>query len=150
MNEDGQLASDPHSCRILFRWQGSDRRTHGKHVTAHQMTDSIWKPALMRAGLIAAPDGKPVPRWFNGDSGRMGMHNLRHWYSTCLQDAGVSPVGVTEFLGHSNKALPVTFRVYGHVTDETLEQARVAVDAALFRLRPVESGGTVTELRAAR
>jgi site-specific recombinase XerD len=80
----------------------------------------------------------------------MGMHNLRHWYSTCLQDAGVSPVSVTEFLGHSKKALPVTFRVYGHVTEETFEQACVAVDAALFRLRSVESGGTVTELRAAR
>ena len=44
MNEDGQLVDDPHSCRILFRWHGNDRRTHGKHVTAHQMTGSIWKP----------------------------------------------------------------------------------------------------------
>jgi integrase len=150
MNEDGTLADDPHSCRILFRWHGNDRRRHGLHVTADQMTDSIWKPALMRAGLIAAPDGKRVPRWFHGDSGGLGMHNLRHFYSTTLQDAGVSPVGVTEFLGHSKKALPVTFRVYGHVTDETFEQGRRAVDATLFRLRPVESGGTVTELRAAR
>jgi hypothetical protein len=75
------------------------------------------------------------------------MRNLRHFYSTTLQDAGVSPVAVTEFLGHSKKALPVTFRVYGHVTEETFDQARQAVDSTLFRLRPVESGGTVTELR---
>jgi integrase len=150
MNEDGQLADDPHSCHILFRWHGNDQRTHAKHVTAHQMTDSIWKPALMRAGLIPAPDGKPVPQWFNGDSCGLGMHNLRHFYSTTLQDAGVSPIGVTEFLGHSKKALPVTFRVYGHVTEQTFEQARQAVDSTLFRLRPVESSGTVTELRTAR
>jgi integrase len=150
MNEDGKLADDPHSCKILFRWQGSDKRRHGKHVNADQMTDSIWKPALMRAGLIAAPEGKPVPRWVHGDSGGLGMHNLRHFYSTTLQDAGVSPVGVTEFLGHSKKALPVTFRVYGHVTEETFDQARAAVDRALFRLRPVEPSGTVTELRSAR
>jgi hypothetical protein len=36
------------------------------------------------------------------------------------------------------------------LADETFEQGRRAVDATLFRLRPVESGGTVTELRAAR
>jgi len=51
---------------------------------------------------------------------------------------------------HSEKALPVTFLVYGHVTEETFEQARQAVHSTLFRLRPVESSGTVTELRAAR
>ena len=150
MKEDGQLADDAHSCRILFRWHGNDQRSHGKHVNADQMTDSIWKPALMRAGLISAPEGRQVPRWLHGDSGGLGMHNLRHFYSTTLQDAGVSPVGVTEFLGHSKKALPVTFRVYGHVTEATFDQARQAVDAVLFRLRPVESGGTVTELTAAR
>jgi hypothetical protein len=30
--------------------------------------------------------------------------------------------------------------VYGHVTEQTFEQARQAVDATLFPLRPVESG----------
>ena len=150
MNKDGQLADDPHSCRILFRWQGNDRRTHGKHVTALPDDRQHLEARADARRADPAPDGKPVPQWFNGDSGGLGMHNLRHFYSTTLQDAGVSPVGVTEFLGHSKKALPVTFRVYGHVTEETFEQARQAVDSTLFRLRPVESGGTVTELRTAR
>jgi integrase len=61
MNEDGQVADDPHSCRILFRRQGSDRRTQGKHVTAHQMTDSIWKPAMMRVGLLAPRTASRFP-----------------------------------------------------------------------------------------
>ncbi|MGH3247335.1 MAG: hypothetical protein ACRDOI_14160, partial [Trebonia sp.] len=79
-----------------------------------------------------------------------GMHALRHFYSTALQDAGVPPVGVMEFMGHSRKGLPVTFLVYGHVTDETFDKARTAIDRALFKLRPVPSSGTVTELRAAQ
>jgi len=48
------------------------------------------------------------------------------------------------------KGLPVTLGVYGHVTEETFEQAREAIDRTLFRLRPVESSGTVTELRVAQ
>ena len=68
---------------------------------------------------------------------------------TVLQDAGISPIGVTSFMGHSVKALPVTFRVYGHVTEETFDLARDAVDRTLYRLRPVPSSGTVTELRSA-
>ena len=103
-----------------------------------------------RALEAAARDDRITWRLARGDSGSLGMHNLRHFYSATLQDAGVSPVGVTEFLGHSKKAPPVTFRGYGHVTEETFDQARQAVEALLFRLRPVESGGTVTELRTAR
>ena len=52
-------------------------------------------------------------------------------------------------MGHSVKSLPVTFRVYGHVTEETFDLARDAIDRTLFRIRPVQPGGTVTELRAA-
>lgn len=29
MGEDGKIADDPHSCRLLFRWQGNDRRARG-------------------------------------------------------------------------------------------------------------------------
>lgn len=44
MGEDGEIADDLHSCRLLYRWQGNDRRTHGRHVNADRMSDSIWKP----------------------------------------------------------------------------------------------------------
>ena len=53
-------------------------------------------------------------------------------------------------MGHSVKALPVTFRVYGHVTEETIDLAWDAIDQALFRIRLVQPRGTVTELRDAR
>ena len=78
------------------------------------------------------------------------MHALRHFYSVTLQDSGVSLAGVMEFMGHSRKGKVVTVAIYGHVTEETFEQARAAVDKTLFRLRPVISPGTVTELRSAQ
>lgn len=150
MNEDGTIAADPCTCLLLFRWHGSDRRTHGKHIQPVRFNESVWKPALIRAGVFEPPPDSRPGAVCSASSNGNGMHALRHFYSTALQDGGVSPRGVTEFMGHSVASLAVTFRVYGHVTDETFEQGRQVIDRALFRLRPVESGGTVTELRAAR
>jgi len=151
VSELGERAAEPHVCRLLFRWVSDDYRTNGKHVKSHRYNDGLWKPALAAAGIIAPPmETEHSGPYFEGGSSGNGTHALRHFYSTVLQDAGVSPAGVMEFMGHSRKGLPITFRVYGHVTEETFEQARHAVDTTLFRLRPVRSDGTVTELRAAQ
>jgi integrase len=141
-----------HTCRLLFRWHGDDPRTHGKHIVASSYDQAVWKPALSRAGFIpaAVQDDRGIHRYRGGSGRGNGMHALRHFYSTTLLDSGVSLAGVMEFMGHSRKGKPITLGVYGHVTDETFEQARQAIDRTLFRLRPVESNGTVTELRAAR
>ena len=112
--------------------------------------DKIWNPALVRAGVLTLEEGQSLGSRHHRSTGGNGTHIARHFYATTLQDAGISPVGVTSFMGHSIKALPVTFRVYGHVTEETFNQARDAIDSTLYRLRPVTSGGTVTELRAAQ
>jgi integrase len=155
MEEDGEFADAPHTCNLLFRWHGDDPRVHGKHIKFQLYNSGVWKPALVRAGIIIpppdGPDAQPATRYFGSAHGN-GTHILRHFYSTTLQDAGVSLAGVMEFMGHSMKGrrLPTTLGVYGHVTDETYEQARQAVDKALFRPRPVRSGGTVAELRAAQ
>lgn len=151
LDEHGEIASEPHICRLMFRWVSDDPRTSGKHIKSHRYNDGLWKPSLAAAGIIAPPvgTGHSGP-YFEGGSDGNGTHRLRHFFSTTLQDAGVSPAGVMDFMGHSRKGLPVTFRVYGHVTEETFEQARKAIDKTLFRLRPVQSAGTVTELRAAR
>ena len=148
MDEHGVLADEPRAFRILFRWQGNDPRTRGKHVKGTRYNDVVWKPALIRAGVIEPKPGRKAGTRYEGSSDGNGGHILRHFYSTTLQDAGISPIGVTEFMGHSAGALPVTFRVYGHVTDETFEHGRQAIDKTLFRLRPVSAGGTVAELRA--
>lgn len=151
MDEKGVIAPELRACRLLFRWVSDDRRTHDKHVRSARYDQSVWKPALAAAGIIAppVPTKRSGPQFRGGTSGN-GTHVLRHFYSTTLQDAGVSLAGVMQFMGHSKKGAPVTLSVYGHVTDETFEQARQAIDKTLFRLRPVDSGGTVAELRAAR
>jgi hypothetical protein len=57
---------------------------------------------------------------------------------------------MTEFMGHSVGARTITISVYGHVTEETFEKGRDAVDQRLFKLRPVPSGDTVRKLRHAQ
>lgn len=150
LGEDGKLNGE-HECRLLFRWHGDDPRTHGKPIVSSSYDQAVWKPALSRAGIIPPPvkDHRGIHRYRGGDR-HDGMHALRHFYSTTLLDAGVSLAGVMEFMGHSRKGKVVTLAVYGHVTDETYEQARQAIDSVLFRVRPVASAGTVAELRRAR
>lgn len=151
LDEDGQLANDPHVCRILFRWMSDDPRTNNQHIKSVRYDHSLWNPALAAAGVIAPPvatEGRGIA--YRGGTQGNGTHALRHFYSTTLQDAGVSLAGVMDFMGHSKKGQPVTLGVYGHVTEETFEQARQAVDKTLFRPRLVKPAGTVTELRAAQ
>jgi integrase len=151
MNEQGKIKGE-RTCRILFRWHGDDPRTHDGHIIAAAFDRMVWKPALHAAGLIPAPvrDSRHILRYAAAPYD--GQHAARHFYSVTLQDAGVSLAGVMEFMGHSRKGKVVTIGIYGHVTEETFEQARVAIDRTLFRLHPVREGsaGTVTELRRAK
>ena len=158
MGEDGRV-SGACACRLLYRWHGDDPRTHGKHIVASSFDQFVWKPALSRTGIIPPPakDKRGIHRYKGGDR-RDGMHALRHFYSTTLLDAGVSLAGVMEFMGHSREGKPITLGTYGHVTEETFEQARRAIDKTLFRLHvagasePVKmtADGTVAELRRGR
>jgi integrase len=153
MQEDGQLAEDEHVCKILFRWHGDHPRTHGKCLQTSSYNEEVWKPALSAAGVIP-PAKKNARGIYRYESAREhGMHALRHFYSTTLLDAGVSLAGVMSFLGHSKKGAPVTLGVYAHVTEETFESARNAVDQSLFRLRVVQDhsfSGTEAEQAASQ
>jgi integrase len=156
LSEEGRVAKDDHQCGLLFRWDGVPdkkvRRTGG-HVPAGNYNLQLWKPALAEAGIIAPPIKDKRGRMvYHMNSRLQGTHALRHVYTTVLMDAGVSLVGIMEFLGHSKKGrlaslAPVTLGTYGHVTENTYEAARTAVAKALFRLRPVPDG-TETEQRA--
>ncbi len=151
LNEDGTLADDPVTVRLLFVWHGDDPRTHGKAILASSYNRGVWLPALSRVGIAPKPikDENKITRY--SSAGREnGSHALRHFFSTTLQEAGVPGVAVMDFMGHSRKGLPVTFLVYGHTTEAMFKQARTAIDRTLFKLRPVSSAGTVTELRAAQ
>lgn len=145
LEENGALADEEHVTKLVFRWHGDDPRTHDKRIRAESFDQGVWKPALVKAGVI--PARKKGERYV--EARQDGMHALRHYYATALLDAGVSLSGVMEFLGHSKKGKPVTLGVYGHVTEETFESARNAIDKSLFRLRTVhdqQASGTVAEL----
>ncbi|MFA1551645.1 tyrosine-type recombinase/integrase [Actinomadura chokoriensis] len=152
LDEHGQVTADEHVCKLLFRWHGDDPRTHGQHIRESSYNRQVWKPALVKAGVIPEPEKGPrggASRKYRADRAD-GTHALRHYYSTTLQDAGVSLAGVMAFLGHSRnkRHIPISVRVYGHVTEETFEAARNAIDRSLFRLRPVQdhqADGTETE-----
>jgi integrase len=156
MGEDGRLAEDEHTCKLLFRWHGDDQRTHGQHIRALSYDYGVWKPACVKAGVIPPPAKRPGRgRRLRYEVAREdGTHALRHYLATALLDAGVSLAGVMEFLGHSKKGKPITLGVYAHVTEETYDKARKAIDKSLFRLRAVkdrsESDGTVAELAVNR
>jgi integrase len=162
MNEDGTLAEDPVTVRLIFTWRGGGRdpergpllreKTYGKPISAASYEQGVWKPALSRAGVIPPPEknARGIRQYRTGGAKGLGMHILRHVYETVLDEGGVSLAGQMEFLGHSRKGKVITIAVYSHVTEETFESARQAVDSRLFRLRPVAPSGTVTELRSAR
>ncbi len=166
MNEDGTLAVDELSCDLLFVWRGDlpkqvrveEAQGRGRGVRAHteglnlqtsSFTEMVWKPSIAAAGVIAPAARNQWGAYSYEEARQHGMHALRHWYATALLDAGISLAGVMEFMGHSKKGAPVTLGVYGHVTEETFDRARSAIDRSLFRLRIVQDlspAGTETEL----
>ncbi|MDL4772919.1 tyrosine-type recombinase/integrase [Actinomadura xylanilytica] len=175
MNEDGELARDRAGAlvrvtvKLLFVWRGQllapplpegartrahrgrQSRAEGMNLQASTYNGLVWKVALARAEVIPPPTKNKRGALIYSAAREDGMHALRHWFSTTLLDAGVSLAGVMEFMGHSKKGAPVTLGVYGHVTEETYEAARNAIDRSLFRLRPVKdqlSDGTETERAA--
>lgn len=173
MNEDGTLADEPVTVDLLFVWRGEllvppmaegartnagrgrQKNAEGKNLQTSVYNVLVWKTALARAGVIPPPTNNDRGALVYADSRDDGMHALRHWFATTLGDAGVSLAGVMEFLGHSRKGsrLPVTLGVYSHVTEETYEAARNAIDRSLFRLRTVQdqsSDGTETEQAASQ
>ena len=42
-----EIVTPPHTASILFRWP-----TDGQHVKARSYSETIWKPALVKAGVI--------------------------------------------------------------------------------------------------
>lgn len=72
--------------------------------------DSVWKPALRRAGL---------PREY-------GMHALRHTYASSLIAAGLHPKVIQARLGH--KSIVETMDTYGHLFPEQLHETAAVLD----------------------
>jgi integrase len=73
--------------------------------------DSVWKPALRRAGIPTS----------------YGMHALRHTYASSLIAAGKHPKVIQARLGH--KSSVETMDTYGHLFPENLQETAAVLDA---------------------
>ena len=73
--------------------------------------DSVWKPALRRAGL---------PHEY-------GFHALRHTYASSLIAAGLHPRVIQARLGH--KSIVETMDTYGHLFPDANKETTRALDA---------------------
>lgn len=119
----------PVTHKILFRW------TDGGHVKARTYSQYCWKPAVVAAGVIPKPekgaDGKPK----YVTTRKEGTHNLRHYYASVMLADGVNIAELAIFLGHHDPGY--TLRIYVHMLPDSLDRARKAIDARMFRPRAV-------------
>ncbi|WP_409469138.1 tyrosine-type recombinase/integrase [Streptomyces sp. HC307] len=111
--------------------------------------DTVWKPALEAAGLIAPPEvlkrpiaGKPgrfrtVKRY--AEDREMGFHSLRHTFASVQLDARESVVSVSKWLGHADPS--ITLRIYAHMMPEADGRGRTAMqnwfEGGMKKISPV-------------
>ncbi|MEZ0074921.1 tyrosine-type recombinase/integrase [Planotetraspora sp. GP83] len=114
---------------LLFRW------TDDKFIRARSYSELVWKPALVAAGVIQAPERDARARKRFTTSRREGLHQLRHYYASVMLAGGVSVKELAEYLGHTDPGF--TLRVYAHMMPGSHDRARKAIDDRLFRPRPV-------------
>lgn len=117
----------PHTCSILFRWPTDDQ-----HVKSRSYSETIWKPALAKAGVIANPVRDRRSRRRYATTRREGIHQLRHYYASIMLAGGVSIKELAEYLGHSDPAF--TLRVYAHMLPCSHDRARAVISERFTRL----------------
>ena len=110
----------PRTCSLLFRWH-----TDGQHVKARNYSETIWKPALAKVGLIPEPATDQRGRRRYITTRKEGIHQLRHYYASVMLAGGVSIKELAEYLGHSDPAF--TLRVYAHMLPCSHDRARVVI-----------------------
>ncbi|WP_336318790.1 tyrosine-type recombinase/integrase [Streptomyces lavendofoliae] len=113
--------------RLIFMAPG------GNHVWRTSLNEEAWKPALVEAGVIAAPRNKEDR---HAAAREHGMHALRHFYASALLDRGENIKAVSEYLGHSNAAL--TLRIYAHLMPSSQERTRSAI-ASVYEAARLEA-----------
>jgi len=118
----------PRTCSILFRWH-----IDGQHVKSRNYSETIWKPALVKAGLIPEPVTDRRGRRRYVTTRREGIHQLRHYYASVMLAGGVSIKELAEYLGHRDPAF--TLRVYAHLLPCSHDRARAVINER-FTARP--------------
>jgi integrase len=122
-----KLNGKPHTYRILFRWPADD-----EHVKARNYSETVWKPALVKAGLIPEPviDRRGRRRYVTAR--KEGVHQLRHYYASVTLAGGVSIKELAEYLGHKDPAF--TLRFYAHMLPSSHDRARAVISERFARM----------------
>jgi integrase len=96
-----------HTCKLLFRWSSDDR-----HIKARSYSETVWKPAAVKAGLIPEPKKDKRGRLRYATTRKEGIHQLRHYFASVMLAGGVFIKELAEYLGHADPAF--TLRVYAN------------------------------------
>ena len=88
----------------------------GKPISSTNWRESVWGPAVIRAGLA---DRGPTP------------HDLRHSHVAHLIDLGCNMKAISARLGHSS--IKTTMDVYGHLFPDHEEAGLEGLDHAAQR-----------------
>jgi hypothetical protein len=126
----------PRVYKILFRW------TTGGHVKSDLFRLLVWKPALVKVGIIPAPTKGPRGRLNYATTRKEGTHQLRHFYASVTLADGVSIKELAEYLGHKDPGF--TLRTYAHMLPSSHQRARNAIDTRMTS-HSANSDGADTE-----
>ena len=101
-------------------------------LKARNYSETIWKPALVKVGVLAEPvrDWRSRRRYVT--TRREGIHQLRHCYASVMLAGGVSIKELAEYLGHSDPAF--TLRVYAHMLPCSHDRARAVIGERFTRM----------------
>lgn len=117
---------------VLVRW------IDGKHMTPRSYSETMWKPAIVQAGVIAAPTKDARKRLRYATTRREGTHQMRHHYASFMLAGNVNIKELAEYLGHHDAAF--TLKIYAHLMPDSHDRARAVVDGLMFRPRAVSDG----------
>jgi integrase len=111
----------PYTCRLLFRWPADDQ-----HVRSRNYSETVWKRAIVKAGIIPEPKKDNRGRTRYATTRREGIHQLRHYFASVMLAGGVSIKELSEYLGHADPAF--TLRVYAHLLPSSHDRARAVIN----------------------
>ncbi|WP_395297327.1 tyrosine-type recombinase/integrase [Kitasatospora hibisci] len=127
----GTPAAKPKSFRLLFT------DVDGNALLRSTFNLTVWKPALVSAGVIPPP----IRAQKFEASPEDGMHALRHAFAAALIDGGCSIKDLAAYLGHADEAF--TLRTYVHLMPKSDERARSAISRALLAADGPAPGGVL-------
>jgi integrase len=119
----------PRSHNVLFRW------LDGGHMKPRAYSETVWKPALVAAGIIPPPEKDARGRRHYVTTRREGTHQLRHHYASIMLAGNVNIRELSEYLGHADPGF--TLRIYAHLLPDSHDRARKVIDDRMFRPRAV-------------